>query len=160
MHLISILRFFVIFLFFKINFFLFRKDVSFSGLPKLSHDTRFVRGRKVKVGSGFFCGRCCHIAAPAQIGDDVMFAGEVALVGGDHKFDDVSVPMNIAGRDVMKNVVIGDDVWVGYRAVILHGVHIGSGAVVAAGSVVTKDVPPFSIVAGNPAKHVRYRKMS
>ncbi|KAF0803378.1 galactoside O-acetyltransferase [Alcanivorax xiamenensis] len=159
MQLISRLRFFVVYVFFKVNFFVFGKDISFLGLPKLSYDTRFVRGRRVTVGYRFFCGRNCHIAAPAQIGDDVMFAGDVALVGGDHKFDEVSVPMNAAGRDVMKDIIIEDDVWVGFRAVILHGVHIGKGAVIAAGSIVTKNVDSYSIVAGNPAKHIRYRKM-
>ena len=54
-----------------------------------------------------------------------------------------------------KPVIIGDNVWIGYRAMILKGVTIGDGAVIAANSVVTKDVPPFSIVAGNPAKIIR-----
>ena len=55
------------------------------------------------------------------------------------------------------NIVIGDDVWIGYRAVVLSGVHIGQGAVVAAGAVVTKDVPPYGIVGGVPAKVIKYR---
>ena len=55
------------------------------------------------------------------------------------------------------NIVIGDDVWIGYRAVVLSGVHIGQGAVVAAGAVVTKDVPPYAIVGGVPAKVIKYR---
>lgn len=55
------------------------------------------------------------------------------------------------------NTVVGNDVWIGARALIMSGVNIGNGAVVAAGSVVTKDVPPYAIVGGNPAKIIRYR---
>lgn len=55
------------------------------------------------------------------------------------------------------NIIIDDDVWIGYRAMILSGVHIGQGAVVAAGAVVTKDVPPYAIVGGVPAKIIKYR---
>jgi carbonic anhydrase/acetyltransferase-like protein (isoleucine patch superfamily) len=55
------------------------------------------------------------------------------------------------------SIVVGNDVWVGTRAIILSGVTIGDGAIVAAGSVVTKDVPPYAIVAGNPARLIRYR---
>jgi tetrahydrodipicolinate N-succinyltransferase len=55
------------------------------------------------------------------------------------------------------DIVVDDDVWIGYRAMILSGVHIGQGAVVAAGAVVTKDVPPYAIVGGVPAKVIKYR---
>jgi serine acetyltransferase len=55
------------------------------------------------------------------------------------------------------NIVIDDDVWIGYGVTILSGVHIGQGAVVAAGAVVTKDVPPYAIVGGVPAKIIKYR---
>ena len=55
------------------------------------------------------------------------------------------------------NIVVEDDVWIGYRATIISGVHIGKGAVIAAGAIVTKDVPPYAIVAGVPAKVIKYR---
>lgn len=55
------------------------------------------------------------------------------------------------------NTVIGHDVWIGYNAIILPGVNIGTGAVIGAGSVVTKDIPPYAIVGGNPAKIIKYR---
>ena len=55
------------------------------------------------------------------------------------------------------SIIVSDDVWIGYGAVILSGVKIGQGAVIAAGSIVTKDVPPYAIVAGNPAKILKYR---
>ncbi|MFI8667210.1 DapH/DapD/GlmU-related protein [Qipengyuania sp. NPDC077410] len=62
------------------------------------------------------------------------------------------------GRDEFRVIEIGDGAWIGYGAILLHGVSIGTGAVIAAGSVVTKDVPPFAIFGGNPAKLIRYRE--
>lgn len=61
------------------------------------------------------------------------------------------------GRDESRPVIIGDDVWIGHGAILMHGVSIGCGAIVAAGSIVTKDVPPFAIFGGNPAQMLRWR---
>ena len=124
----------------------------------IGRGTRFGKGREIAIGEGFFCGFSCHFAAPAVIGKRVMFAPRVALVGGDHKIDNTGFVLMDTGRDVYKPIVIGDGVWLGYNAIVMHGVSIGEGAVVAAGSVVTKDVPPLAIVGGNPAKLIRYRK--
>ena len=55
------------------------------------------------------------------------------------------------------DIIVGDDVWIGYRSTILSGVEIGQGAIIAAGSVVTKNVPPYAIIGGNPAKVIRFR---
>jgi acetyltransferase-like isoleucine patch superfamily enzyme len=100
----------------------------------------------------------CHLGANMLVGDDVMFASEVAVVGGDHKIDHIEGPIRYSGRDEFKTAEFGDGCWIGHRAIVLHGVKIGMGAVVAAGSVVTRDVEPEAIVAGNPAKFIRYRK--
>lgn len=113
----------------------------------------------ISIGKRFYMGFNCHLASNAVIGDNVLFASEVALVGGDHKFDGVFGPIRDAGPDVQKTTRVSDNVWVGHRAIILHGVSIGEGAVIAAGAVVTKDVPAHAIVAGNPAKLIRYRKL-
>jgi acetyltransferase-like isoleucine patch superfamily enzyme len=97
-----------------------------------------------------------------RIGSNVMFGPEVTIRGGNHRFDLQGIPM-IDVTDAMKlpdhdrGVVIEDDVWIGTRAIILHGVTIGRGSVVGAGSVVTKSVPEFVIVAGVPARVLRNR---
>lgn len=110
-----------------------------------------------------FIGNYCSIA------DDVRF-----LIGANHNHDFLSTyPMGLVlgakvdlnscdFKNVKKNInknyiVIGNDVWIGYGATILDGVYVGNGAVVAAGAVVTKDVPPYAIVAGSPARIIRYR---
>lgn len=104
-----------------------------------------------------------------EIGAFCSIADEVAIFGGgEHRPDWVTTyPLRIAfgdplagidGHPATKGITrIGNDVWIGYRALILSGVQIGDGAVVGAGAVVTDDVPPYSIVAGNPARVIRYR---
>lgn len=98
-------------------------------------------------------GRFCSIA------QDVMF-----VLSGDHYTNHISsYPyrvriMNEKQEGVSKgDIIVGDDVWIGFRSTILSGVHIGQGAIVAAGSVVTKDVPPYAIVGGVPAMVIKYR---
>lgn len=124
----------------------------------IAFGTRFMRGREVRIGEHFFCGRGCHFGAPVLIGERVMFAPRVALVGGDHLVDSDEPALMDTGRDAFKTISVGDGAWIGYGAIILHGVSIGSGAVVAAGAVVTKDVPSRAIVGGNPARLIRYRR--
>lgn len=95
-----------------------------------------------------------------RIGSHVMFGPEVMIIGGVHN---TALPGRVmtAVHEKTPNddldVVIDDDVWVGARAIILRGVTVGRGAIVGAGAVVTKSVPPYAIVAGNPAQVVRFR---
>lgn len=121
--------------------------------------TFFARDKPVEIGDRFFCGRHCHFSCPVSIGHDVMFASFVALVGGDHRVDDIDGPMNSSGRADIRPIEVGSDVWVGHGAIILHGVRIGNGAVVGAGAVVTRHVPDNAIVAGNPARLIRFRHL-
>ncbi|MGC4848794.1 acyltransferase [Micromonospora sp. DT15] len=119
----------------------------------------------IEVGSNVDLGyRPVIMAARSRIriGDNVMFGPEVTIRGGNHRIDRVGVPMIAVEKDpadgqLDRGVTIGDDVWVGTRAVILHGVAIGRGAVIGAGSVVTRAVPPYSVAAGNPARVIRLR---
>jgi len=101
-----------------------------------------------------------------MIGDFVSIAPEVSFViDSEHNMDTISTfPFKtiVLGKaepelPVKGDIIVGDDVWIGYRATIMSGVHIGQGAVIAAGSVVTKDVPPYAIVGGVPAKVIKYR---
>lgn len=102
-------------------------------------------------------GKWCSIESTAEI-----------FVGGEHRTDWVSMhPLRLTfglpgalqdGMPASKGpVVIGNDVWLGWESVVMSGVTIGDGAVVAARAVVTKDVPPFAIVGGVPARHIRFR---
>lgn len=95
-----------------------------------------------------------------RIGSHVMFGPEVMIIGGGHNIAVPGLPMiqvhEKTGNEDL-GVVIEDDVWVGARAIVMRGVKIGRGSVVAAGSIVTKSVPPYAIVAGNPARVVKFR---
>ncbi|GAC1648230.1 MAG: CatB-related O-acetyltransferase [Herpetosiphon sp.] len=106
--------------------------------------------------------------AQLSIGRYCSFANDVEIMlGGEHRVDWVTTyPFNIlvpeassiTGHPHTKgDVIIGNDVWVGYGALVLSGVTIGNGAVVAARSVVTRDIPAYAIVGGNPARHIKYR---
>lgn len=97
-----------------------------------------------------------------RIGSHVMFGPGVTIRGGNHRFDIVGRYIDTIGDDEKRSeddpgVVVEDDVWVGGNATILGGVTVGRGSVVAASAVVTKDVEPYSIVGGNPARVLRMR---
>ena len=109
------------------------------------------------AGSYVFIGRNCTIAPFVAIGDYTMLASDVAVVGDDHNWSVAGVPMQFAGRPPQQTTVIGADVWLGHGVTVMRGVTIGDGAIVAAGAVVTKDVEPYSISAGIPARKIRNR---
>lgn len=98
----------------------------------------------------------CVIYPRTVIGHNVLMAREVIINPDNHCIAKNQL-INAQGK-VHKQVIIQDDVWIGARAIILTGVTIGQGAVIAAGAVVTKDVPPYAIVGGVPAKLIRYRE--
>ena len=117
-------------------------------------DCRFLNGRKVHFGKrnviNFGClfdGRKFDI----RTGDDVSFGPEASILTLGHD------PQSPQFADRGGDVIIGNRVWIAYRAVILPGIKIGDGAVVGAGAVVTKDVEPYTIVAGNPARKIGER---
>jgi maltose O-acetyltransferase len=92
------------------------------------------------------------------IGRDVMMGPGVILLTRNHRFDRLDAPMRLQGGAEERPVVIGDDVWIGTRAIVLPGVTVGDGAIIAAGAVVTAPVPSRAIVGGNPARIIRYRE--
>lgn len=88
-----------------------------------------------------------------------MSAHDVQIIGGGHKYDSLNIPMGQQGNMPRSKLIIKDDVWIGARATILGNVGtIGTGSIIGAGSVVTKAVPDYAIVAGNPARIIKYRK--
>jgi acetyltransferase-like isoleucine patch superfamily enzyme len=109
------------------------------------------------AGHYVFIGFDCVIYSKVKIGDYTMLAPEVKIIGGDHKYDIVGRPMIFSGRDEQLETEIGKDVWIGSRSIIMRGVKIGDGAIIGANSVVTKDVEPYSIVGGSPAKFIKNR---
>lgn len=119
------------------------------------------------IGENFYIGRDSFIEADAIIGNNVIMANRTAIVGRyDHHYQQIGVPTRLASqiRDADYNwlglnslTTIKDDVWIGYNTTILSGVTINEGSIIAAGSVVTRDVEAYSIYAGVPAKKVKNR---
>ena len=99
----------------------------------------------------------CVLGCKVELGRYVMLAPSVAVVGKDHVTSKPGVPIIFSGRPILKPTVIEDDAWVGFGAIIMAGVKIGRGAIVGAGSVVTKDIPAYEIYAGVPARKIGER---
>ena len=108
----------------------------------------------VTIGDHTRVGIHCTVIGPVCIGNHVNLAQGITVTALNHNFADSSRKIDEQGIST-KPVVIGDDVWIGANAVILPGVTIGRHVVVAAGAVVTKDVPDYSLVAGVPAKEIK-----
>jgi len=119
------------------------------------------------IGDNFYLGKYSSIETNCMIGNNVIIANHVGIVGRyDHNYQQVGVPVRLAmqmhdedydwkGKDEL--TIIGDDVWIGYGAIIMSGVHIGSGCIIASGAVVTKDTEPYTIYGGVPAKKISER---
>lgn len=122
---------------------------------------------RLRIGNGVYIGKNVTIEANCDIGDYCLVANNVAVVGRhDHDFSIVGIPVRFAPwigsasaslAHRAEKAVIEADVWLGYGAIILTGVRIGRGSIIAAGSIVTTDLPAYSIAAGNPAKVIRQR---
>ncbi len=114
-------------------------------------------GGKIKIGSNTrIHGTCIHAYKSIEIGKNCLIAANTQIFDGsghDLSFENADNRINTYGTN--KPVVIGDSVWIGANSIVLPGVTIGYGSVVASGSVVTKDVPPLTLVGGNPAKIIK-----
>lgn len=116
---------------------------------------------KISIGDNVWIGKNISLYGcnGIKIGDDVVIAKDVSLISGNHKYLDRAV--KIRNQEMQSDkppIIIGNDVWIGEKAIILKSVTVGEGCVVGAGAVVTRDVPPFSVVAGNPAVIIKQRQ--
>ena len=118
---------------------------------------RVVLSRKTSIGDNSGIGINSVVQGPVNIGKDVMIGPECYIYTQNHEHSRTDIHMISQGYEKEKPVMIGDDVWIGSRVTILPGVNIGNGAIIGASSVVTKDVPDYAVVGGNPAKVLKYR---
>lgn len=109
------------------------------------------------IGNNSGIGQNSFIGKSVEIGDNVMMGQDCLIYTSNHETSDINKPMNTQGFTAVRPVVIEDDVWIGARVIILPGVHIGTGCVIGAGSVVTHSVAPYCVVAGNPARVIKRR---
>jgi maltose O-acetyltransferase len=126
----------------------------------LGSDIRLKNPRNIWIGAGsyvnggfLFAGETSRIV----IGKNCLISYGVHIRTTSHKHSRTDIPIIAQGHEE-SDIIIGDDVWIGFGAQILSGVTIGEGAIVGAGAVVTRDVAPYSVEAGVPARLVKYRK--
>ena len=144
------------------------KIIPFSKLGKLNIELlkgSFLKENIIIQGSGkFILGENSYLSSycvigvneSISIGKNVMIADAVSIRDTNHNFQDINIPMKNQGINTSP-IIIEDDVWVGYGAVITKGVTIRKGVIIGANAVVTKDVPEYAIVGGVPAKIIKYR---
>lgn len=117
----------------------------------------FGNGSAVEIGDDSGLGANCRIPNDTVIGNHVMMAPDVLMFHDNHLYSDPHTPIGRQGMSETRPVHIGDNVWIGQRAIINAGRTIAPGTVIAAGSVVTKDFPADSVIGGNPARVIRSR---
>lgn len=133
-------------------------NIGYSGFVRVMHGTKFNPVVPVTLGNNVQFGFGCFIDAPITIGNNVLFAGSVHAVGKhDHEFSIPGQTIWQGKRGEEETTIVEDDVWVGHGAILLGGVTIGKGSIVAAGSVVTRNIPPCEIWGGNPAVFIKNR---
>lgn len=116
-------------------------------------------GTHIVIGSNTHFAPYCCLYGPLTIGDNCAVAAHTVFASVGHGYARTDIPM-VEQKVLKKEIVLEDDVWVGANAVITQGVTIGTGSIVGAGAVVTRDVPPFSVVGGVPARIIRDRRKS
>lgn len=112
---------------------------------------------ELEIGNNSGIGIDCEVYGPVAIGNNVMMGPEVIIYTSGHKHDRIDIPMMEQGSSEVQPVKIGNDVWIGRRAIIMPGVTIGDGVIIGAGAVVTKNIAPYMVAVGVPAKTVKNR---
>lgn len=128
---------------------------------KVSPTAFFKYPENIEIGNDVFINHLCSIWAapngPIRIGNDVLFGPNSSVIASNHGVAPGRLIREQEGDDAP--ITIGNDVWIGANVVVTAGVHIGDGVVVGAGAVVTKDLPPYSICVGVPARPVKFRNL-
>lgn len=122
------------------------------------HDNVLIRSfdSKIEIGNNTLINRNSTILVKVKIGSDCLIGPNVVVASSNHIHNSRDIPMNIQGNS-LKGIIIEDDVWIGANSTITDGVCLHKGCIVGAGSVVTKDVEEYSIVAGTPAMFIKTR---
>ena len=131
--------------------------VKYKGFVRVMKGTSFAHF-PIRLGHNVQFGDYCNVSTPLTVGNNVLFAGRVCFVGkNDHTFDVPGQLIWQGERGDNGMTVVEDDVWIGHRVTVVGPVKIGTGSIVAAGALVTKDIPPCEIWGGVPAKKIKDR---
>lgn len=130
--------------------------VNFIGRARIEPYCRLIGDPEIIIGNNFYMNAGCHILGEITIGNDVLIGPKTVIWGKDKEIRRGELIRE--QPDIKSPITIGNDVWIGASSTVLKGVCIGDGAVVGAGSVVTKDIPENAIVVGTPAKIIKFRE--
>lgn len=144
-----------------------KHNITFGKYSTFGRGTVLWAPNKMVIGNNVYIGKYCTIQADIEMGDNIIIANNVGLLGKyDHDYSAVGLSIkdapwigdkNYRFKGKGQNIKIHNDVWIGFGSIIFTGICINRGAIIAAGSVVTHDVPAYAIVAGNPARIKGYR---
>lgn len=146
-----------------------KKNISIGENSTFGRGTVLWAPNRMTIGNNVYIGKYCTLQADIELGNNIEIANNVGLIGKyDHDYSKVGVSIkdapwigddnyNFKGKN--QKIIVDDDVWIGYGSVVFTGIHIGKGAIIAAGSIVTHDVPGYAIVGGNPA-HILGRRFT
>ncbi len=123
----------------------------------IDRNVSFGTGFGLEIGDNSGIGKNGSVPADIKIGKDVMIGPDVKILASNHKFDNIHIPMRLQGNTPPLQTTIEDDVWIGTNVLILPGRTIKKGSIIAAGTVLTKDFPEYSIAGGNPSRLIRSR---
>ena len=140
----------------KIRYILAKKILNHCG-NNVNVERRATFSTRIEIGNNSGIGINSQILGKTIIGNNVMMGPDCIIYTWNHEFINKNKLINKQGRELERPVIIEDDVWIGGRVIILPGINVGTGAVIGAVAIVTKDVPPYAVVGGNPAKILKYR---
>ena len=145
--------------YYKIRYFLVKRIIHSCGKNVVvKNKCYFGNGSKLKIGDNSQLGQNIRIGGTVNIGRHVMMGPDIVIMAITHDISDLSKPMiDPSNPSIEDPVIIGDNVWIGTRAIILPGVNIGSNSIIGSGAVVTKSFPENSILGGVPAKLIKNR---
>lgn len=131
--------------------------VKYKGFVRVMAHTRFAK-RNISIGNRVQFGKYCIVTTDVKFGNNILIASYVGFIGKhDHIIDIPCLPIWDSPRGINEITIVEDDVWIGHNSTIIAGVTIGAGSIVAAGSLVNKDIPPCEVWAGVPAKKIKNR---
>ncbi len=117
----------------------------------------FGKGIDVEIGDYSGIGINANIPGDTKIGNYVMMGPNTIIFPYNHEYRDMSTPMLLQGKTPKKTTIIEDDVWIGQNVIMTPGRHVAKGSIIAAGCVLTKDFPEFSVIGGNPSRLLKKR---
>ena len=143
----------------KIRYFFIRRIIKECGKNvRVNSKCYFGDGSRLIAGDRTLLGLNARLGGKIRLGNDVIMGPDVVMMAISHAYDKLDIPINQQGATEEKEIIIGDDVWIGTRAIIMPGVSIGSHSIIGANAVVTKSFEPYSIIGGVPAKFIKSRK--